>query len=180
MPKRLTGQIQTREHNLPLQHHRVSAAVILPSFRGQQSVVDHAITSSQSSKSSQANGLQSVTDHAPIPRQGTVPKSANKVHSVADHVQPQGADKPQHSVIDHADIYTCSPRGPGPEGSRDEDFQLLYNRQPKEHGASILDPAAAPFIVRNPELIHGGRCVPDLASDWASIQQKQHRDHPPN
>ena len=141
--------------------------VNLSSSRGQQSVIDHASTTIQSSRSSKADGLQSVADHAPNLRLGTASQSAKQAHSVVDHARPQEAERPQHSVIDHADMYTSTPQWPE---RGDETVQLLTTN---EREVSILDPTAASFIARNPDLVHGGRCVPDLASDWSLVQQIQ-------
>ena len=34
-----------------------------------------------------------------------------------------------------------------------------------------MDPEASPFRVRDPDLVHRGRLVPDLAVDWEHVQR---------
>ena len=42
--------------------------------------------------------------------------------------------------------------------------------------SSTLDPSATDFVLRDPELILGGVCVPALDEDWALVQQVQARN----
>ena len=49
----------------------------------------------------------------------------------------------------------------------------VQSTEPRELGSQHLNADASPFKVRNPDLLHRGRLVPDLDADWEQVQRVQ-------
>ena len=71
------------------------------------------------------------------------------------------------------------------DSAGEQDSSLFVNTVPPRNATALadgcssvshqqgpsLDPEASPFRVRDPDLVHRGRLVPDLAGDWEHVQR---------